>query len=147
MTGTKPIIKPLCPQDYEPWLPLWIVNNHGQVADDVTAATWDRLICDDPAVSGLGAWRDGRLAGFVHYIVHPVTGHVDPVCYMQDLFVAEDHRQQGIARALVLALAELARRAGYARLYWLAETDNAAAQALYKNLGYRLDFSFHVLPL
>ena len=75
-----------------------------------------------------------------------MTGHLHPVCYMQDLFVAEEFRQQGIARALVAALADQAKRAGYARLYWLAEADNAAAQALYKTLGYKLDFTFHVLP-
>lgn len=140
-------IRGLMPSDYGAWLPLWTTNNQGQVTDEVTAVTWDRLISADPAVSGLAAWRGEDLAGFVHAIVHPVTGHIAPVCYMQDLFVGEAFRKQGIARALVAALAGEARRLGYARLYWLAEADNAAAQALYTNLGYKLDFTFHVLPL
>ena len=35
----------------------------------------------------------------------------------------------------------------YSRLYWLAETNNEAAQKLYETFGYKLDFTFHVLPL
>lgn len=87
------------------------------------------------------------MAGFVHYITHPVTGHIAPACYMQDLFVNTAFRRQGIARALVEALAKEAKAQNYARLYWLAETKNDAAQRLYKSLGLKLDFSFHVLPL
>jgi hypothetical protein len=33
------------------------------------------------------------------------------------------------------------------RLYWLAEAKNGEAQALYRHLGAKLDFSLYVLPL
>ncbi len=145
--ATSFAIRPVRPEDYEAWLPLWQSNNLGQSRDTVTAETWRRL--NDPAshVHGLTAWDDDRLAGFVHYITHPVTGHIQPACYMQDLFVAPDFRRQGLGKRLVMALAAEARERQYARLYWLAESRNEAAQALYASLGVRLDFSFHMLPL
>ncbi len=134
--------------DYDRWLPLWVANNQGHVAPGVTRNTWARIIDPDGEVHGLGAWTaDGTLAGFVHYVTHPVTGHINPACYMQDLFVDPAFRQRGVGRALVLDLAARARAAKYARLYWLAEAGNQAAQALYATLGVRLDFTFHVMPL
>lgn len=140
-------LRPLGSGDYAAWLPLWTANTMGQCGAEVTAETWRRL--NDPAsgVRGIGAWRNGSMAGFVHYVLHPVTGHVRPACYMQDLFVAGTERRKGAGRALVAMLAALARSEGYARLYWLAETRNEAAQKLYEGIGLKLDFTFHILPL
>lgn len=140
-------IRPLAKDDYPQWLPLWDGNNQGQSNPAVTAETWRRLM--DPAfpVHGLGAHAQGRLAGLLHYIIHPVTGHIQPVCYMQDVFVDPACRRQGVARTLVASLAALGRQQEWARIYWLAELDNEAAQNLYSNIGLRLGFSLHVLPL
>ena len=138
--------------DYDLWLPLWRENNHGRVSDDVTANTWARLIDDAQDVHGLCLYvRDEAgvqtMAGQLHYILHPVTGHVEPVCYMQDVFIASNARRKGYAKLLIGALASLGAREKWARIYWLAEGDNKAAQALYKTLGLKLDFTFLVLPL
>ena len=75
------------------------------------------------------------------------TGHLKPVCYMQDLFVNPDHRRKGVGRQLVTALAAVGTHEGWARMYWLAEAQNAEAQMLYRTLGLKLDFTLHVLPL
>lgn len=133
--------------DYEAWLPLWIGNNQGQFDEAVSETTWARLI--DPAsnVGGLAAWQGDKMAGLVHYILHPVTGHIEPVCYMQDVYVDPPCRRRGIARKMIETLAAKGAAENWARLYWLAEQDNEAAQALYKNLGLKLDFTLHVMPL
>ena len=133
-------------EDYDQWLALWNANNQGHINHEITAATWQRLMSNDQ-VRGLIAEHDGQIAGLVHFILHPVTGHLKPVCYMQDVFVDPAHRRKGIARKLVTALAAVGAHEGWARLYWLAEARNAEAQALYKNLGLKLDFTLHVLPL
>ena len=57
------------------------------------------------------------------------------------------HRRKGYARALIAELAHIGKQKGWARIYWLADSRNEAAQTLYKTLGIRLDFSLHVLPL
>lgn len=139
-------IRPLERSDYAQWLSLWQENCAHQIADDVTAETWRRLTHLKEPVHGLVAEQDGRLIGLVHYILHATTGHIAPVCYMQDVFVVPAFRRQGIGRQLVWALRDAAQKAGWARLYWIAANDNPAAQALYKSLGIRLDFGFYVLP-
>ena len=133
--------------DFKDWLRLWDSNNNGQRNDAVTKETWNRLLNPIFPVHGYITRVDGQMAGLVHYILHPVTGHIMPVCYMQDLYVDPDFRKRGIGRKLVEYLAEIGRREEWARMYWLAEADNQAAQSLYKQLGVKLNFTFHVLPL
>lgn len=139
-------IRSLSRTDYGRWRVLWDANNQKHSPEDITAATWQRLM-DDDQVRGLVAEDDGEVAGFLHFILHPVTGHIKPVCYMQDVFVDPLHRRKGIGRALVTTLAQIGAEENWARLYWLAEAHNKEAQSLYKNLGLKLDFTVHVLPL
>jgi ribosomal protein S18 acetylase RimI-like enzyme len=143
------LITPLQQTDYADWLPLWHANMENSVAAEVTALTWSR-ICDPASpIGGLGVRQAEAtpLAGICHYILHPTTGNTKLICYMQDLYVTPDARGQGLGRALVNTLAELGRTENWARLYWLAETGNEAAQHLYRSLGLKLDFTLHVLPL
>lgn len=141
-------IQPLSQQDYDQWQPLWDANNQGQGNPAVTEETWRRLLDSNSPVNGLGAFdQTGVMTGLLHYILHPVTGHIQPVCYMQDVYIDPAHRRQGIARALVQKLAETGTHEKWARIYWLAELDNQAAQNLYKDIGFKLGFSLHVLPL
>lgn len=119
----------------------------GQRNEAVTTSTWSRLMDADSPVFGLCAIKGGEMAGLVHYILHPTTGAVAMAAYMQDVYVDPAFRQQGIARALVGAVAEAGRAQGWSRLYWLADADNAAAQALYKNMGIKLNFNLFIQPL
>ncbi|MEM6781703.1 MAG: GNAT family N-acetyltransferase [Pseudomonadota bacterium] len=139
-------IKKLEKSDYNQWLPLWNANCLNQIDQTVTNQTWQRICDPDETVNGFGAHIDGKLVGMVHYILHPVTGNLNPAAYMQDVFVDETMRRRGIARALVEHLGLHGREQGWARLYWMAEKDNAAAQNLYKTLGITIDFTLHILP-
>lgn len=143
----NPEIRPIQPGDYAGWLPLWDGNNQGARNEQVTAMTWARL--NDPVfpVHGLMAFIKDKPAGLLHYVLHPTTGSLKEICYMQDVYVDPVFRRQGIARAMITQLSAIGRTRGWARIYWLAENGNAAAQSLYRNLGIRLDFSLHVMPL
>ena len=132
--------------DYASWLTLWQKNCLDQITDDVTEETWRRLLNKNEPVFGLGVFDENKnLMGFLHYILHPVTGFKEPACYMQDLFVAEDYRRQGLARRLIWELNDIGKKAQWARIYWFAQRSNEAAQNLYKNLGIPMDFSLHML--
>ena len=133
--------------DYESWLPLWNANNQGQENERVTKITWSRLIDKNHCVNGLVAKQDKKVIGLLHYILHPVTGHLEDVCYMQDVFIKEDYRRKGIAKKLIQHLQDLGKEGKWARIYWLAEADNYGAQALYKKIGLKLNFTLHVMPL
>ncbi len=140
-------IRAITEDDYDQWLPLWDGNNLGTRDEAVTAQTWARLNDGDHAVNGLVAEDDGALIGLTHYIVHPTTGSLTDVCYMQDVYVDPDHRKKGVARKMVEHLAIIGMKKHWARLYWLADDGNAAAQELYKHIGVKLNFSLHILAL
>lgn len=140
-------IRPLRPKDFPDWLPLWDDNNLGQRNTEITTSTWTRLIDPQSAVQGLCATQGKQMIGLVHYVLHPITGLIEPVCYMQDLYVTPDHRGKGVAKKLVKALSVEGAKQKWARIYWLADSKNEAAQGLYKDIGTKLDFTLHILPI
>lgn len=138
-------VRPLVQDDFAAWLPLWDGNNDGQRDMDVTSQTWARLMDSNSAVFGFGAEDSGCLIGLVHYILHPTTGSMGDACYMQDVYVDPAVRGKGAGRKLVEAVAAQGKKEGWARLYWIAEADNEAAQALYKDFGVKLNFTVHAM--
>ena len=55
--------------------------------------------------------------------------------YVDDLFVREAFRGQGIGTALMRSAAQYAKQNGCRQMKWQVEKDNAKAIALYKNIG------------
>lgn len=101
------------------------------LAPEVTSFTWTRLL--DPAnpMAARLAFAGGRMAGFAIHQHHPSTWVMGDDCYLEDLFVADDARGQGVGTALIDDLVALARARGWKRLYWNTEATNTAARALY----------------
>ena len=77
------------------------------------------------------ALLDGQVAGFAIHLHHPSTWVATEDCYLEDLFVADAARGQGLGRALIDDLVTLARSKGWSRLYWHTDETNARARALY----------------
>lgn len=140
-------VRPIKQTDFPQWLPLWDGNNLGKRDEAVTSETWSRLTDENSAVNGLVAEENGTIVGLVHYILHPTTGSLTDVCYMQDVYVDPASRQKGIARKMIKALEQIGKKEKWGRMYWLAESDNEAAQALYKTLGVKLNFTLHIMSL
>ncbi|MEM7651072.1 MAG: GNAT family N-acetyltransferase [Pseudomonadota bacterium] len=139
-------IRPIENRDFPDWLPLWDGNNMGTRDEAVTTETWSRLNTPESPVCGLIAEESGKLIGLLHYIEHPTTGSLKNICYMQDVYVDPAHRKKGVARAMIEKLSSIGQ-GKWARIYWLAESDNEAAQALYKTLGVKLNFTLHVMKM
>jgi GNAT superfamily N-acetyltransferase len=95
--------------------------------------TWNRLLYSDD-VFGFGAELDGQLVGIAHYMFHTSAWSAD-TCYLQDLFVNEAARGQGVARALIERVAQAARERGTTRYYWLTHETNTTARLLYDKVG------------
>ena len=143
MADSNIVIRPIRADERADWEPLWKgYQAFYQVAipDETTAVTWARL--HDPAepMDVLGAYVDGRLCGIVHYLFHRSCWTTGNYCYLQDLFVAEDARNFGVGRALILAVEARARAAGASRVYWHTHETNARARALYDQLAERPGF-------
>ena len=139
-------IRPLERKDFDQWRPLWQENCLHQISDEVTAETWRRLTNPKEHVHGIGVFNEKlKLCGFLHYILHHTTGFKEPACYMQDLYIAQDKRRQGLAKRLIWELHDKGKQEKWARIYWFAENENIAAQNLYKTLGIPMNFSLHML--
>ena len=80
------------------------------------------------------AYVGDQPAGFVTGVemVHPDKG---PEMFLYELGVDEAHRGRGIGRALVSALATLARERDCYGMWVLTDDDNAAAMAAYRGAG------------
>jgi [ribosomal protein S18]-alanine N-acetyltransferase len=102
--------------------------------DSPPRAEWTRRFLTDPGHHLLLALADGAGVGFVTGVelTHPDKG---TEMFLYELGVPENHRGQGIGRALVAALAELARERGCYGMWVLTDDDNAAALATYRGGG------------
>jgi GNAT superfamily N-acetyltransferase len=61
---------------------------------------------------------------------------------LNDLYVAQEARNHGVARALLQAARGYAERTGAKGLELMTARDNTAAQALYESMGWRRDEDF-----
>lgn len=83
----------------------------------------------------LGAWRGGQLAGYACLFWHFTSLVPAETVLMNDLYVAESERGEGIGRALIEASAEVARGRGAHHLEWATAPGNKTAQRLYDSTG------------
>lgn len=149
------VIEPLHPGDRAAWEELargYKAFYRTPTPADGYEVTWRRLLDDGSGFRGLGAWLDrgGRgdatLVGIAHYLFHPTFWYGD-ACFLQDLFVDEEARGQGAARALIERVAEMAKVRGAARLYWTTQEDNLRARVLYDKLARFSGFIRYDYPL
>ena len=70
--------------------------------------------------------------------VNPGPGETHPRPYVSDLAVRPDHRRRGLATRLIDRCESTAKAWGYDVLYLKVEETNAAARAMYADLGYDL---------
>jgi GNAT superfamily N-acetyltransferase len=130
------MIRPLRRSDHTEWRALWdgynaFYGRRGSAAlpESITESTWERFFSASEPVHALVAEDDCRVVGLAHYLFHRSTTRLNDVCYMQDLFTAENRRGLGIGRQLILAVYEAARAVGSSRVYWQTQVTNEAGRA------------------
>jgi GNAT superfamily N-acetyltransferase len=136
------LVREAAPADFDRWLKLWdgynaFYGRSGPTAlpREVTDTTWARFFDPDEPMHALIAEADGEFIGLAHYLYHRSTTALQPTCYLQDLFTSEAARGRGVASALVRRVAEEARAAGSARVYWQTHEANAVARKLYDQIA------------
>ncbi len=131
-------VRPIRPEDRAGWEALWqgyLRFYEEELPQEVTDIVWSRFLDPNEPMHALVAEADGKLLGLVHYLFHRNTWMANDVCYLEDLFTAEDARGKGVGRALIEAVYERASAAGSTRVYWLTHETNKTAQALYDTLA------------
>jgi GNAT superfamily N-acetyltransferase len=130
----SPLIRPALPADEKAWSALWRSYcdfYETALPEAVSRRTWARILDPDSGVMCVVAEVDGQVCGFANCVIHENTWELQPVCYLEDLFVDASARGHGVGQALMEWLRNAMRAEGWARLYWVTAQDNAAARALY----------------
>jgi GNAT superfamily N-acetyltransferase len=88
-----------------------------------------------PVIHVLIAEWNGEAVGFALYFFNFSTFIGRPGLYLEDLFVRPAQRANGIGRALLRALARIARERNCGRMEWAVLDWNAPAIGFYRRLG------------
>jgi GNAT superfamily N-acetyltransferase len=103
-----------------------------------TAVDFEReLDAPNPVIHVLIAEWNGAPAGFALYFFNFSTFVGRPGLYLEDLFVRPAQRSHGIGRALLRALARIARQRNCGRMEWAVLDWNEPALRFYQTLGAR----------
>lgn len=141
--ATDIVIRPLRREDHDVWMPLWKGYQafyKVDIAPEVSAVTFDRLLDPKEPMAGALAWQGDRAVGMVHHINHRSCWTVGDYCYLQDLFTAQDIRGGGIGRKLIEYVYDIAKKQGCARVYWLTHESNDVAMKLYDRIADKSGF-------
>ena len=95
----------------------------------------EALFGPQPAAYALVAEDAGEVVGFALYFRNFSTWEGVHGIYLEDLYVAPEHRGSGLGKALLVALAEIAVQRGYARLEWAVLNWNQPSIEFYRALG------------
>ena len=90
---------------------------------------------DAPHFEGVIAELDGEAVGYALFHIAYETGQAARGLYMVDLYVREGAQRRGIGRALVAAVARIAKDRGKSFVWWATKDWNTDAQAFYRSLG------------
>ncbi|MBT1636528.1 MULTISPECIES: GNAT family N-acetyltransferase [Clavibacter] len=136
-------IRPVRDGDFFPWFDLFAgyAESYGiELTDENAVLAWSHLIDDQHASTGLVAVDDaheGTLVGLAHFHRFARLARGADGLLLDDLYVREISRRQGVGEQLVAAVGEAARRDGASMLRWITAEDNADAQRLYDRIARR----------
>jgi ribosomal protein S18 acetylase RimI-like enzyme len=89
------------------------------------------------------ARSQAQTVGFAQLYPSFSSVSMKPIWILNDLFVEEAARNQGIAKLLIGAAENFARETGAIRIILSTQVANFAAQSLYRSLGYSKNEAFY----
>ncbi len=132
-------IAPVAVEEFEQLLPLIAAYQRFYEVEEVDEGRnrnfFRRFLAPSEDGLLLGAHQGGRFAGYACLYWHFSSLEACECVLMNDLFVAEDARGEGVGRALIEATAEVARERGVPFVEWSTAPDNETAQRLYDSIG------------
>lgn len=133
-------VRPIAASDHDAWRELFRAYGEfyeTRFPDEVLETVWSWLL--DPAheISALVADDEGVLVGFAHIRKLNDTFTAGPAWFLDDLYVAPDHRGKGVARALIERGYADGTANGGGTFRWITAADNETAQALYDRIATR----------
>ncbi|MBD2034132.1 GNAT family N-acetyltransferase [Leptolyngbya sp. FACHB-321] len=89
------------------------------------------------------ASHNGTIVGFTQLYPSFSSVSMKRVWLLNDLFVEQTYRKQGVTKLLLCAAAKFAKQTEAIRISLATQISNVAAQSLYEALGYCKDEAFH----
>ena len=86
-------------------------------------------------VDAILAELEGKAVGFAIFFHNYSTFLTKPGIYLEDIFVLPEYRRQGIGKALLMRVAQIAVERDCGRLEWSVLDWNISAQTFYRNMG------------
>ena len=132
-------VEPISASQLEALLPMIAAYQRFYEVTDIddqrNRAFFSRFVAPSEDGMLLGAWRESELVGYACLYWHFSSLVPAEVVLMNDLYVDERARGQGVGRALIEASAAVARERGAHHLEWVTAPDNEAARRLYDSMG------------
>ena len=132
-------IRPVKPSDLPGLLALLRAKADFDGCPDTLLATVeslrDALFRSTPLAHALVAEVDGRLVGMATYYAIFSSFIAKPGLWLDDLYVEEAARGQGIGQALMEQLCGVATRGGCCRVDWHVSSVNPRGIAFYRRIG------------
>ena len=86
-------------------------------------------------VDAILAELEGKAVGFAIFFHNYSTFLTKPGIYLEDIFVLPEYRRQGIGKALLTRVAQIAVERDCGRVEWSVLDWNISAQTFYRNMG------------
>jgi ribosomal protein S18 acetylase RimI-like enzyme len=112
-----------------------------------TELLWKRITKETPEIQALVAEIGGVVVGIVHFHYQLSTWTQSWHCYLEDLYIREDSRSKGAARALIEEVKRLAIEHKCSELFWITKESNQVARKLYDKLATQSDFVRYEIKL
>jgi GNAT superfamily N-acetyltransferase len=132
-------IAPIATEDFEELLPLIAAYQRfyevEEIDEERNRAFFRRFLAPSEDGLLLGAHLNGHLVGYACLYWHFSSLEATECVLMNDLYVEEAARGDGVGRALIEATAEVARERGVPFVEWSTAPDNRTAQRLYDLTG------------
>ncbi len=96
-------VRPLRPEDYPQWRPLWDGYTHFYecyLEESVTAATWERALSGSSSLFCRVAEKDGKVIGFAMCILHEGTWSTAPIAIWRICMLTQRNVAQARVRRL-----------------------------------------------
>ena len=136
-------VRQLSIEDKAAWHELYLGYLKFYESEPIESSTelvWQRLTKENPEIQGLVAELDGVVVGFTHFHYQLSTWTHTFHCYLEDLYVSEEARGNGVAPALIAEVKKLAIEHKCSELFWITKESNQVARRLYDKVAKISDF-------
>ena len=136
-------IRDIQPGDRDQWEALFLAYGVFYKTDfsrEVLDGVWAWLMDASAPVTGIVSASGDTVLGFALYRSLPDTFTAKPAWFLDDLYVAPEHRGSGAAPALIREVAARAKANGGGALRWITADDNVTAQKVYDKIAKKTNF-------